>query len=142
MGTGVELNVLEMTQYDFMNVGLGATVTMMVAQNIDVSRYDEPTLSARLHEATVTGSGTSPSVSFDVISVAPVAQDPSKFFTGSSKATATIITAGAPSTPLVVQGSNSAAFGSVVSVRMTVTNWGTTSTALKFTVSLSLTLKS
>ncbi|MBZ0119252.1 MAG: hypothetical protein K8H88_19820, partial [Sandaracinaceae bacterium] len=143
------LNLLPRTDFDFVNIATGAskTVRIWLAQNIDASQYREAILAARIHAANVQGTGTSPSMALDLVPVAPTNEDPAPgagagFFRDSSKLTLTMYSATPVATPALKTSAMSGPFYGLLSLQMTVTQWGTTCSFHTFTISVDLNLKS
>lgn len=82
---GTIMTVLEMTDFDFTNVGAGLSVSVPLLQNIDVSRYKTATLQVRIHQNGIQNSGLG---FLKLRRVLPSAQEPSQIFLGDIVCTA------------------------------------------------------
>jgi hypothetical protein len=104
-------------------------------------------LAVRLHSANITGTGTAPLVRFELIQVAPTQEDPAPsngagFFRADSKCTVDLVTAGSTSSPSLKVVALTSPFFGLLSLKMTVQQFGSTVTNYTFVVSADLNLKS
>jgi hypothetical protein len=152
-GSSLTMRVLPRTLYDFSNLGLGTAMTIVVAQHIDASVFQEADLHVRLHPGTVIANSSSwftiglvPD-GYDFDDPAPLAAGAYADFLGATP-TRTVPGAfqvlGTTTFPFftVVSLNQSSAFGRLLAVTLYASQQGTGGTALKAVLSLDLVLKS
>lgn len=135
--SGTLISLLDMTTYELDNLADGATVPILVAPNIDVTRWSHGDLLVRVHSSTITGSAT---LTVALVRSLPSPQDPSRKFEQSSLASKTI-DANTAAAPTLLLSALTEPLGSFASLYI-VAHQPTPATSLSATISVELALKS
>lgn len=137
--SGTLLSLLDMTSYNFDDVGDAGSVETLLASNIDVSRYSSGDLLLRVHANSI---GASASLKAELRRVLPSPQDPSKIFVQSlAGGIASVTVDNSKAAASLLMDALDAPLGSYLNLYLVATQ-ASTATTLSATISVELALKS
>ncbi len=134
--SGTLLSLLEMTSYDFDDIGDDGEVAQLVASNVDVSRWPHGELLVRVHSHTI---GTGAGLAVEVRRALPSPQDPSRRFEQDAIASAPLTSS--TTAPSLIVDALTEPLGSYVNVYV-IAAQPANNTTLSATISVELVLKS
>jgi hypothetical protein len=136
--SGTVISILDRTDFDYSNIDSSkGTGEIPIAQNIDISQWDELTLLVRLHATGMNQTGAK----FEIIarSVLPSPEDPAAYFRDDTTLGTVAINQG-DAAPQLFRGPLGANAGAMMSVFLVATQ-GTNAGNLSATLSIAVSMK-